>query len=231
MCSCSKKHLIRLVYPVQCEPPHDKTNKMTVRPAKTQISLGIRPVWSESLLSAWRKLGSLTTHWAHSEDFDQTVWMPRLIRVFAGRTVSLFVLSWDGSYVRFMIQFEPHHEKTCLQGFRPGTTQTGMLSYRDQLESWNFGFSKYRYYTIKVVNNKGAVLTARMCRLVCTFVVRIWLKQVFSWCGWIVFGSQSSVRLILVYHMSHVSNKPVNAICEQQRCRSACASTKFQVCS
>ena len=26
------------------EPPHDKTNKMTVRPAKTQISLGIRPV-------------------------------------------------------------------------------------------------------------------------------------------------------------------------------------------
>ena len=28
------------------EPPHDKTNKMTVRSAKTQISLGIRPVWS-----------------------------------------------------------------------------------------------------------------------------------------------------------------------------------------
>ena len=26
------------------EPPHDKINKMTVRPAKTQISLGIRPV-------------------------------------------------------------------------------------------------------------------------------------------------------------------------------------------
>ena len=28
------------------EPWHDKTNKVTVRPAKTQISLGIRPVWS-----------------------------------------------------------------------------------------------------------------------------------------------------------------------------------------
>ena len=26
------------------EPRHDKTNKMSVRPAKTQISLGIRPV-------------------------------------------------------------------------------------------------------------------------------------------------------------------------------------------
>ena len=29
------------------EPPHDKTNKMTVCPAKTQISLGICPVWSD----------------------------------------------------------------------------------------------------------------------------------------------------------------------------------------
>ena len=32
------------------EPPHDKTNKMSVRPAKTQICLGIHPVWSESSL-------------------------------------------------------------------------------------------------------------------------------------------------------------------------------------
>ena len=66
------------------EPRHDKTNKMAVRPAKTQISLGIRPVWSESSLSAWRIIGSLDTHWAHSEDSDQTGRMPRLIWVFAG---------------------------------------------------------------------------------------------------------------------------------------------------
>ena len=52
------------------EPPHDKCNKMSVRPAKTQISLGIRPVWLESSLSAWTKLGSLATHWAHSENSD-----------------------------------------------------------------------------------------------------------------------------------------------------------------
>ena len=32
------------------EQQHDKTNKVSVRPAKTQISLGIRPVWSESSL-------------------------------------------------------------------------------------------------------------------------------------------------------------------------------------
>ena len=41
---------------------------MAVYPAKTQISLGIRPVWSESLLSAWRKLGSFAIHWAYSDD-------------------------------------------------------------------------------------------------------------------------------------------------------------------
>ena len=44
--------------------------KWHVRPAKTQISLGIRPVWSESSLSAWRKFGSSTTHWAHSDDWS-----------------------------------------------------------------------------------------------------------------------------------------------------------------
>ena len=64
------------------EPRHDKTDKMCVRPAKTQISLGIRPVWSESSLSARRMLGSLATHWAHCEDSDQTGRMPRLMWVF-----------------------------------------------------------------------------------------------------------------------------------------------------
>ena len=75
-----------------------KPTKWHVRPAKTPISLGIRPVWSESSLSARRKLGSLATQWAHSEDSDQTGRMPRLIWVFAGRTVTLLVLSCRGSY-------------------------------------------------------------------------------------------------------------------------------------
>ena len=70
---------------------------MSVRAAKTQISLGIRPVWSESSLSPWRKLGSLATHLMHSEDSDQTGRMPRLIWVFAGHTVTLLVLSCRGS--------------------------------------------------------------------------------------------------------------------------------------
>ena len=68
-------------------------------------SLGIHPVWSESSLSAWKKLGSLATHWAHSEDSDQTGQMPRLIWVFAGRTLILLVLSWGGSFSYFDLKF------------------------------------------------------------------------------------------------------------------------------
>ena len=86
-------------------PWHDNTNKVTVRPAKTQISLGIHPVWSES---------SLCAHWVakdpsflrtDSEDSDQTGRMPRLIWIFAGRTLILLVLSWCGSYTIMCLWF------------------------------------------------------------------------------------------------------------------------------
>ena len=69
-----------------------------MRPVKTQISLDIRPVWSESSLCAqWVAKGRSFLH-ADSEDSDQTGRMPRLIWVFAGRTTTLSVLSWGGSY-------------------------------------------------------------------------------------------------------------------------------------
>ena len=81
------------------EPQHDKTNKMTAHPAKTQISLGFRPVWSESSLSAQLVAKDPSFLPADSEDADQTGRMPRLIWVFAGRTVTLLVLSCRGSDV------------------------------------------------------------------------------------------------------------------------------------
>ena len=45
------------------EPRHDKTNKMTVRPAKTQISLGIRTQISHfvGFVTILLVLGPLTT--------------------------------------------------------------------------------------------------------------------------------------------------------------------------
>ena len=60
-----------------------------VRPAKTQINLGIRPIWSESLLCT---KDPRCLH-VDSKDSDQTGWMPRLIWVFAERTCH-FWLTW-----------------------------------------------------------------------------------------------------------------------------------------
>ena len=62
------------------EPPHDKTNKRS----KTQISLGIRPVWS--VFAAQWVAKDLSFLHTDSEDSDQTGWMPRLISVIAGHT-------------------------------------------------------------------------------------------------------------------------------------------------
>ena len=75
-----------------------KPTKWYVRPARTQISLGIRPVWSESSpCPQWVAKDPGFLH-ADSEDSDQTERMPRLIWVFAGRTVILLVLSCRGSF-------------------------------------------------------------------------------------------------------------------------------------
>ena len=82
------------------EPPHDKTNKMTERPAKTQISLGIRPVWLESSLCArWVAKDPSFLH-ADSEDSDQPGHPPSLMRVFAVRMKKARVLSYPLSAQR-----------------------------------------------------------------------------------------------------------------------------------
>ena len=82
-----------------------KPTKWPLRPAKTRISLGIRPDWSDSLLC---------THWVDSEDSDQTGRMPRLIWVFAGGT---------GHFVGFVMRWlkwtllEGQKKYTCVSGF------------------------------------------------------------------------------------------------------------------
>ena len=96
------------------EPPHDKTNKMSVHPAKTQISLGIRPVWSESLLcTQWVAKYPSFLH-ADSKDSDQTGRMPKLICVYAGRTCQFvgFVMLWlicISHFLVFLLAWEKRH--------------------------------------------------------------------------------------------------------------------------
>ena len=80
-----------------------------VRPTKTQISLRIRAVWSQSTLLAWRNFASLAIQNALSEDSDQTARMRRLIWIFAGHTCPkvrfltlrlICTLSYNGQKIR-----------------------------------------------------------------------------------------------------------------------------------
>ena len=78
---------------------HDKTNKLSVHPVKTQTSLGIRPVWSVSSMCAYWVAKDPSFLHADSKDSAHTGQMPRLIWGFAGRTLILLVLSCRGSFV------------------------------------------------------------------------------------------------------------------------------------
>ena len=108
MCQLSFKNVAQIMLTdASYEPRHNKTNKMSVRPAKTQISLGIRPVWSESSLSAWRNLGSLATHWAHSEDWSD--WADALADLSFRWTHTHFC--WSCHVVAHMRRLLPHSEQ------------------------------------------------------------------------------------------------------------------------
>ena len=76
-CIALSSHVeMRQITNSQFEPRHDKTNKMNVHPVKTQISLGIHPVWSASSLCAqWVANDPRFLH-ADSGDSDQTRHMP-----------------------------------------------------------------------------------------------------------------------------------------------------------
>ena len=104
-----------------CDPNTHSISHLTFNILLYKSRLMTKPaVWSVSSLSAWRKLGSLATHWAHSEDSDQTGQVPRLTWVLVERTVILLVLSWGGSLTWWFreVQNEPDHNKsnklTCV---------------------------------------------------------------------------------------------------------------------
>ena len=88
---------------------------------------------------------------------------------------------------------EPRHEKTCLRDVRPGKTQTSLLNYKNERESWNCKEPNWRYYTVQTANNKGADQTARMRRLISAFVVCTGHKAGFL-VTWLInmYRSQSS---------------------------------------
>ena len=64
---------------------------------------------------------------------------------------------------------EPRRQKTGLQGFRPGPTQTGLCNYWRWLEAWNFRFRKKRNCTIRIAKTKALISFAVTAKLICVF--------------------------------------------------------------
>ena len=157
------------------EPRHDKTNKMSVRPAKTQISLGIRPVWSESSLCAqWIAKGLRCLH-VDSEDSGQAGRMPRLIWVFAGRTLTLLVLSCRGLNEQSKeVKNRIIHSKTQLTKWHvyPGKTQISMDIRSVGLESSLAAWRNLGSLATHWARSGDSDLTVRMPRLIWVFAVR-----------------------------------------------------------
>ena len=108
--------------------------KWFVRPVKTQISLGIRPVWSESSLSAWRKLVSLSIHWAHSKDSDQAD--PSLLWAhshFVGFIIRLLISLYFGK----MIQMEKETSESKTWDYRFVATHDYKQDVTNEVEMQN----------------------------------------------------------------------------------------------
>ena len=127
-----------------------KPTKRPVRPAKTQISLGIHPVWSESSLSAWRSIGCLATLKVQSNDSDQTAQMHIchfigfVMRSSSFNTIFHFprtpcflstepenyrikIISYaDVSLWKCELSSEPRHNKTNKMSVRPAKTQISL---------------------------------------------------------------------------------------------------------
>ena len=115
---------------------------MTVRPAKTQISLGIRPVWSESSLSAWRKLGSIATHWAHGKDWSDWAdaqadlslhWAHTPFCWFCHEATQMLKQCWRAvksllkvASLHHPSKVDPRHDKTNKVSVRPAKTQISL---------------------------------------------------------------------------------------------------------
>ena len=138
-----------------------KPTKWHMRPAKTLISLGIRPVWSESSLIAWKKAWVLSyplsaqrrlwTDWADAQADLSLRWVHSHFVGFVMRRLlyyyskTEFWYSREGhceclvycihDYDRGMLIFCPFFShvtrKPVFGALWPGKTQTSLLSYTD----------------------------------------------------------------------------------------------------
>ena len=187
---------------------HKKTTTIGLCFMASFIFNSIHPVWSESSLSAWRKLGSLANHWAHSEDSDQTGQMPRLTWVSAGRTVILLVLSWRSSLI-YCLQHKqvkiwgPCHKndmslittkpvfKVCEQVRHKPACTTTESTYRLEISDTEL---EVLYYLGRKQQTKALIRLGGCAGWSVPFLFTNGKKQIFSWHGLYVVSEASNVQ-------------------------------------
>ena len=92
------------------------------------------------------------------------------------------VCAWiNGQVIVLMVRYkyEPLHEETCILGFQPSPTQTGLYSHRRWLEAGNFRFRKERNCTIHGAKTKALISFAVTAKHICVFVL-VYVGCLFS---------------------------------------------------
>ena len=138
----------------------------------------LRSAWAsdQSLLSAWRKLGSLATHWAHSKDWsdwadqinaskrcrqDGKQYKPWSECSFSEST--LFAKACLSKNLGSLhLWYEPAHEIWALFVLRKLILQTRMRSHTVGLDVW-FLVGSFIYFHISCVRTAMALAKLRRC--------------------------------------------------------------------
>ena len=110
------------------------------------------------------------------------------------------------SFTRIMCHIA---RKPALGVLWPGKNETDLLGYRSYLGSWNFRY----YFYISAANNRDTDQTARMCWLICIFVVNkihVISPSLAHWSRRLTRWACSIVRLCRPSSSSILSNKYIS---------------------
>ena len=143
------------------EPRHDKTNKVTVRSAKTKISLGIRPVWSESSLSAWRKLGPLATHSVQAKTLIRLGRCPGWSESSLGAQSLCWFCSVSAHFQLSQVMRKPVFRDVSINSNRPAQLQKPeVLKFCWKQHLWALYYSKGANQAVRYPDWSGPLLFA-----------------------------------------------------------------------
>ena len=164
----------------ECQPTNKDMSHGMTKPTKWRLR--IRPVWAESsLCTQWVAKDQRFLH-ADSEDSNQTGHPPSLIRVFAGRTLTVLVLSCHGSYIMKFWMAAICEVLVVLLGFRLWPVSYNSY-YHAVADSSLIGPRQANLVLIAYASSDGSGEPAHSRSLARTFAARSykqWVKRNFQ---------------------------------------------------